>query len=102
MTRRRPGERGTSVFLFLLFSLLLLLVRFIMASAWGPIDECTNECTARVAIDSSIVITHSTLCGYLVWAVIAVQDPEQSRALNGAGTAIDSSIKDGMSTIPDR
>ena len=57
---------------------------------------------ARVAIDSSIAITHSTLCGYLVWAVIAVQDPEQSRAPNGTGTAIDSSIMNRISTIPDR
>ena len=78
MTRRRPGERGASVFLFLLFSLLLLLVRFIMASAWGPIDECTNECTARVAIDWSIVIIKRYALVWF-WAVIAVQDPDLSR-----------------------
>ena len=39
-----------------------------------------DRCIARVAIASSIVIPLSALCGYLVWAVIALQDPEESRA----------------------
>ena len=38
----------------------------------------------------------SALCGYQVWAVIAVQDPEKSLAPDGTDSGIDPSIVDGM------